>query len=98
MKTRYIVSYDICDPRRLRLVHRTVRGFGEPLQYSVFQCDLSPSERILLIEALAPIINHWEDQVMFIDLGPADGRGTQTIETLGRAISTAASERVAFIV
>jgi len=52
----------------------------------------------LLIEALAPIINHWEDQVMFIDLGPADGRGTQTIETLGRAISTAASERVAFIV
>jgi CRISPR-associated protein Cas2 len=98
LKTRYIVSYDICDPRRLRLVHRTVRGFGEPLQYSVFQCDLSPSERILLIEALTPIINHWEDQVMFIDLGPADGRGTQTIETLGRALNPALSERVAFIV
>src|SRR5688572_7885350 len=83
MPTCYIVAYDIADPKRLRRVHRTMRGYGEPLQYSVFHCILSPSERVLLLEALTPVINHREDQVMFINLGPADGRAHSRIETLG---------------
>lgn len=97
MRTRYIVSYDISDPKRLRRVYRKMRGFGNPLQYSVFRCDLSPSERILLLEALTPIINHREDQVMLVNLGPADGRGSESIETLGRALS-AEPDRIAVIV
>ena len=72
MWTCYIVAYDISDPKRLQRVHRTMRGYGDPLQYSVFRCILSPSERVLLIEALTPLINHREDQVMLINLGPAD--------------------------
>jgi CRISPR-associated protein Cas2 len=98
MRTRYIVSYDIADPKRLRSVHRTMRGYGSPLQYSVFRCDLSPSERVLLIEALTPIINHREDQVMLIRLGPADGRACESIETLGRALDDEHDDRVAVIV
>lgn len=62
MRIRYIVTYDITDARRLRRVHRTMRGYGEALQYSVFSCDLSPAERVLLVEALTPLINHREDQ------------------------------------
>ena len=58
MRTCYIVAYDIADPKRLQRVHRTMRGYGDPLQYSVFRCVLSPSERVLLIEALTPLINH----------------------------------------
>ena len=84
MRNRYIVSYDISDPKRLRHVFRTMKGFGDALQYSVFQCDLSPSQRILLIEALTPIINHNEDQVLLIDLGPSEGRGRESTEVLGR--------------
>ena len=76
MKTRYIVSYDICDPKRLRLVHKTMLGYGEPLQYSVFCCDLSASERIMLMSDLSPIIDHREDQVMLIDIGSLQ-RGVQ---------------------
>ena len=98
MRTRYIVSYDIADPQRLRRVHRTMRGYGDPLQYSVFRCDLSPSERIMLIEALTKIINHREDQVMLIDLGPADGRGRESIETLGRAPEADHADRITVIV
>jgi CRISPR-associated protein Cas2 len=97
MRTCYIVAYDIAEPKRLQRVHRTMRGYGDPLQYSVFRCILSPSERVLLIEALTPIINHREDQVMFITLGPADGRAQTSIETLGRALA-GEPDRVAVIV
>jgi CRISPR-associated protein Cas2 len=74
-----------------------MRGFGTPLQYSVFQCDLSASERVLLIEALMPIINHREDQIMLINIGPADGRGSESIEALGRRMEVE-TERIAVIV
>ena len=98
MKTRYIVSYDICDPKRLRLVHKTMLGYGEPLQYSVFCCDLSSSERIMLISDLSPIIDHREDQVMLINIGPAEARGKESIETLGKRLKTEDLERRTLIV
>lgn len=98
MRIRYIVSYDISDDKRLRRVHRTMKGYGDPLQYSVFRCDLSASERILLIEALSKIINHREDQVMLVDIGPADGRGQWSIETIGRAPDHDRANRIAVIV
>ena len=97
MRNRYIVSYDIADPKRLRRVHRTMRGFGDPLQYSVFRCDLSSAERILLLEALTPLLNHREDQVMLINLGLAGSQGAENIETLGRALAQE-PERLAVIV
>ncbi len=98
MQTRYIVSYDISDPKRLRLVHKTMLGYGEPLQYSVFCCDLSPSNRIMLISDLAEIIDHREDQVLFIDIGPSGGRGGQVIEPIGRPMKRERLERRTIIV
>ncbi len=84
MRNRHIVTYDISDPARLRLVHRKMNGFGDALQYSVFSCDLSEKERILMEEALASIINAREDRILIIDLGPAAGRGNNSVRTLGR--------------
>jgi CRISPR-associated protein Cas2 len=98
MKTRYIVSYDISDPKRLRQVHKTMLGYGEPLQYSVFCCDLAPAARIMLIADLSQIIDHREDQIMLIDIGPAEGRGKQSIETVGRAMNKERLERRSVIV
>jgi len=37
----YLVTYDIRDDKRLRRVFKTMKGFGEWLQLSVFQCRLS---------------------------------------------------------
>ena len=98
MKTRYIVSYDICEPKRLRLVHKTMLGYGEPLQYSVFCCDLSESARIMLIADLSAIIDHRADQVMLIDIGPPDARGAESIEAIGRRMKTERLERRMVIV
>lgn len=83
MRTTYIVCYDIANDKRLRKVFKTCGNFGDHLQFSVFECDLSPSEKIELETELSDIINHDEDQVMFVALGPAEGRGDRVITALG---------------
>ena len=72
MRHVYLIAYDIADPKRWRTVHRLMLGAGDPLQYSVFRCELSRVERILLLERLTPVINHKEDRIMVVDLGPRD--------------------------
>ena len=86
MRNRFIVAYDISDAKRLRRVFKKMNGFGEPLQYSVFACDLSRKERVLLEEALTEIINLKEDRVLIIDTGPLGGRAGGALETLGRQL------------
>lgn len=85
MRHTYVVTYDIADAKRLRQVFKVMRGFGDALQYSVFRCELSAREKVLLIEKLTPTIHHTEDQVMLVDLGPVGGRVDQAVETLGRS-------------
>lgn len=85
MRNAYIVSYDISDPKRLRKVFETVKGYGDHVQLSVFRCELSATDLLDLRGLLANIIHHNEDQVLFIDLGPAEGRGRKAITSLGRA-------------
>ena len=92
----YVVSYDICDPKRLRLVFKVMRGYGDHLQLSVFRCELSASEMVELRAKLVDAMNLREDQVLFIDIGPADSRSTTAIEALGRAYTH--PERAAVVV
>lgn len=68
-RRRYLVTYDIREPTRLRRVHQTMKGFGDPLQYSVFVCDLNRAELLLLHTKLEPWLKMDEDSVMFVDLG-----------------------------
>lgn len=82
-RSRLYVCYDICDSKRLRRVFKLMNGFGESLQYSVFACDLSPKERVLLEAALMEAIHEREDRVLLIDVGPTDGRGTTSVRCLG---------------
>lgn len=85
MRHSFIVTYDICDAKRLRLVFRTLRDWGNHLQYSVFECQLNRTELLQLKEQLKAIIHHVDDQVLFINLGPSDGRGDRVIEAIGQA-------------
>lgn len=83
MRSRYLVSYDVRDPRRLRRTYRTMRGYGDALQYSVFQCDLSDQEKVKMTADLLDVIHEDEDRVMIVDLGPAEGRGRECFQFLG---------------
>lgn len=84
MRNSYIVCYDICDPKRLRLVFKTMRAWGDHLQYSVFECQLTKMDVARLRAQLSEIIHHKEDQVLFVDLGPSEGRGDRVISALGK--------------
>jgi CRISPR-associated protein Cas2 len=84
MRQAFIVTYDVCNAKRLRKVYKILRGYGQHLQLSVFQCELDAREKIELEAKLRGEIKFDEDQVLFVDIGPADGRGRTSIESLGR--------------
>jgi len=80
----YLVSYDVSDKKRLRRMLRTLRGFGDSVQLSVFLCTLSKLEKALLEEAVRKVIKPGEDQVLIVNLGPSNGRAREAIQALGR--------------
>ncbi len=96
MRQTYVVSYDISDPKRLRNVFRLMKGYGEHIQLSVFRCDLTHRALVELRARLGAVINHDEDQVLFVDIGPEDGRGSASIAAIGRPYR--APQRCAVIV
>ena len=84
MRRIYLVTYDVCNDKRLRRVYKKMRGFGEHLQYSVFRCELSEKEKITMIAALDPLLHHTEDQLLIFPLGPVEGFNHRSIVALGR--------------
>ena len=82
----YIVTYDISDTRRWRRVFKTMNGFGEWLQLSVFQCRLSQRRRAELETRLREIIKAGEDHILLIDVGYAD-KTELAVESLGKTFS-----------
>lgn len=85
MRKLVIVTYDICDPKRLRRVFKAMKGFGQHLQLSVFRCDLTEMERFEMIRVLQGIIHHDKDQILLVDLGPSDGRAVR-VDSIGRPV------------
>ncbi|MGH9026083.1 MAG: CRISPR-associated endonuclease Cas2 [Acidimicrobiia bacterium] len=86
-RRRYLVAYDIREPNRLRRVHQTMKGFGYPMQYSVFICDLDGREKVFLKRDVGDVIDHRVDSVAILDLGEADRRGSECFEFMGARIA-----------
>ncbi len=91
----YIVAYDITDPKRWRRVFRLMKGYGEWLQLSVFQCRLSRTRHAELIALLDGIIHHTRDHIVLMDLGPAENVKPRVV-SLGKTFD--AIERAPIIV
>lgn len=96
MRQSFIVTYDICDPKRLRQVHKTLLGFGDHIQLSVFRCELNHRELVELRSKLGELIHSSEDQVLFASLGPVQGRAREAVTSLGRSYED--PERLAVVV
>ena len=84
MRNSFIITYDISNPKRLRAVFKKMRDFGDHLQLSVFECQLTPTDFVRLKHELSEIIHHSEDQVLFVNIGPSEGRGDRSISAIGR--------------
>lgn len=82
MRTRYLLCYDIRNEKRLRRAAKVAETFGYRVQYSVFLCDLSDVERARLERKLQDAVNAAEDQVLLVDLGPANGPGDGRLQWL----------------
>lgn len=88
MRKTYLVCYDIRNDLRLARVAKTMKGFGDRIQYSVFECQLNATELVRCRAALATLIDQKKDQVLFVDLGPSEGRGDRVITSLGQPYTT----------
>ena len=82
----FIITYDIADQRRWRRVFKTMHGYGEWLQLSVFQCRLSQRRRAELETRLRELVKNGEDHVLLIDVGPAD-KIELAMESIGKTFS-----------
>ena len=82
-RKRYLVAYDITEDKRLRRVHKTMKGYGWRLQYSVFVCDLDQMELLAMRTDLGDIIHHALDSIAIVDLGDPDERGSECFRFMG---------------
>lgn len=91
----YIITYDIADQKRWRSIFKTMNGYGDWLQLSVFQCRLSRRRYGELLATLDEIILDRHDHVLMIDLGPADKVNPRVV-SLGKSYNTV--ERLPIVV
>lgn len=82
-RRRYLVCYDIADPKRLRYTAKVCESFGSRLQCSVFEASLDSTMLARLKMELDSIINHSCDQVLFVDMGIDNESTPLNIEYLG---------------
>lgn len=85
MRRCFLVCYDVRAPKRLRKVHRIMKAYGEPWQYSVFYCVLKDIDRVRLEGDLREAINMKQDQVLFVDLGGNEDAAREAAQVLGVA-------------
>ena len=64
-----VVSYDIHDDKRRNRMHKALKNFGERIQFSVFECDLTKEQILRMQHVLKTIIKEDDhDSVRFYHL------------------------------
>ncbi|MER3447206.1 MAG: CRISPR-associated endonuclease Cas2 [Candidatus Dadabacteria bacterium] len=75
-----ILVYDIADDRKRTKLFKILEGYGIPVQFSVFECELSDENFLLIRDKVERIINKNEDSVIYYDICP---RCRHRIERVG---------------
>ena len=87
MRRRYLLTYDVADDKRRTTLFEALKDVGEHLQFSVFLAELSRVELETLRGFVRSVIHHDADQLLIVDLGPADARRgglPDDIEAIGK--------------
>jgi CRISPR-associated protein Cas2 len=58
-----VIAYDIANDRRRTRVHTLLLGYGEPVQESVFECELTERQAQRLKQRLARLVRPEVDRV-----------------------------------
>ncbi len=83
MRRSYLVCYDVREPRRLQRTRKLLKGYGSPLQYSVFLCVLKDIDRVRMENELRGLLNLRQDDLLIVDLGADETAAREMIVTLG---------------
>ncbi|MGE5506448.1 MAG: CRISPR-associated endonuclease Cas2 [Actinomycetota bacterium] len=80
-----VVSYDVntedqAGRRRLRRIARICQDYGQRVQFSVFECEVTPARWVELKARLLAALDPKADSLRFYNLG-ADGR--RRVEHIG---------------
>lgn len=94
MRRCYLVCYDIREAKRLRRVHRVMKGFGEPWQYSVFFCVLRAIDRARMQVELEAEMNLKLDKALILDLGEDERALRESATALGQALPEVGSRTI----
>jgi CRISPR-associated protein Cas2 len=76
-----VITYDIADDRRRNRLRKLLLGYGQAVQESVVECDVSPAQLRELRERVTQTIQRDDDQVAYYPLCQScagkvrDGRG-----------------------
>ena len=85
MRKRYLIAYDVADDKRRNAIFKALMGNGDHVQFSVFLCSLNQVELERLKGSLQEHVNVRQDQVVILDLGPADSELAARLECIGKS-------------
>jgi len=81
-----LVVYDISDDKRRTKLHNLLLDFGTPVQYSVFECSVTPQALKQMLRRINTTIRPQKDRVRFYPICErcvAKIRVTSGVEVLG---------------
>ncbi len=74
-----VISYDIVKDKRRTNVLKLLKGYGTHVQYSVFECDLTPQQLLALRTKLTDLIDVHTDSIRFYLLDVAAVKRIQIV-------------------
>ncbi len=60
-----VISYDVSEDKRRTKIHKILKSYGQWMQYSVFECDLTLTQYAKLRSRLTKVIECDRDSIRF---------------------------------
>lgn len=60
-----VISYDISEDKRRTKIHNILKSYGEWVQFSIFECDLTHTQYAKLRSRLSKLIKPETDSIRF---------------------------------
>ncbi len=60
-----VITYDVSEDKRRTKIHKVLKSYGQWMQFSVFECNLSETEYARLRSRLRKLIKPEQDSIRF---------------------------------
>jgi CRISPR-associated protein Cas2 len=60
-----VISYDISEDKRRTKIHKILKSYGQWMQFSVFECELTDTQYAKLRSRLRKLIKDDQDSIRF---------------------------------